>query len=188
MLVRLERTLPRGTVWRSEPKLDGFRGLLWRAPSGSVHLLSRNLKDLSNAFPELVSAGRDLPLETLIDGEIVIADAERQSNFGVLQERLGRAKRAAAREALHSPAVLLAFDMVRDAGAELIDQPLRERRRRLEALLGPGRAYLQLVPHTASVQEAEEWLRFVPGLEGVVAKRCDGRYVPGQRDWVKVKR
>jgi ATP-dependent DNA ligase len=53
----LERTLPRGDLWRYEPKLDGFRGLLWRAPSGSVHLLSRNLKDLGHAFPKLVRAG-----------------------------------------------------------------------------------------------------------------------------------
>jgi len=49
MLARLDRTLPTGDMWRYEPKLDGFRGLLWHAPSGSVHLLSRNLKDLSHA-------------------------------------------------------------------------------------------------------------------------------------------
>ena len=50
MLARLDHRLPTGDVWRYEPKLDGFRGLLWHAPSGSVHLLSRNLKDLSHAF------------------------------------------------------------------------------------------------------------------------------------------
>jgi ATP-dependent DNA ligase len=49
MLARLEKKLPRGEVWRYEPKLDGFHGLLRRTPSGSVHLLSRNLKDLSRA-------------------------------------------------------------------------------------------------------------------------------------------
>ncbi len=185
MLARLERTLPQGDLWRYEPKLDGFRGLLWRAPSGSVHLLSRNLKDLSNAFPELVRAGRDLPLDTLLDGEIVIADADGRSNFGALQERLGKAKRDSAREAPRSPAVLLAFDLVRDAGVDLVDQPLRHRRCRLEALCEQPRACLQLVAQTASVLEAEEWLAFVLSLESVVAKRCDGRYLPGQREWVK---
>src|SRR5262249_36458163 len=133
MLARLERSLPRGDVWRYEPKLDGFRGLLWRAPSGTVHLLSRNLKDLSHAFPEVVAAGPDLPLDTLGDGEIVIADGDGQSNFGALQERLGRARTDAARDALQAPAVLLAFDLMRDAGVELLDRPLCERRRRLEA-------------------------------------------------------
>jgi hypothetical protein len=58
MLARLERTLPRGGRWRYEPKLGGFRGLLWSAPSGSIHLLSRNLKDLSHdAFPEVWPPG-----------------------------------------------------------------------------------------------------------------------------------
>jgi ATP-dependent DNA ligase len=186
MLARLERRLPIGDGWRYEPKLDGFRGLLWRAPSGSVYLLSRNVKNLSHAFPEVLTGGRDLPLDTLVDGEIVIADG--RSNFGALQQRLGKATRDAAREALRSPAVLLAFDLVRDAGVELVDQPLRDRRRRLEALLGPTCAYLQLVAQTASLAEAEEWLAYVPGLEGVIAKRFDSRSVPKQRDWVKVKR
>src|SRR5206468_4123986 len=158
MLARLERTLPSGELWRYEPKLDGFRGLLWRAPSGSVHLLSRNLKDLGPAFPELVIAGRDLPLDTLVDGEIVIADAGGRSNFGALQERLGKARRDAVREAKQSPAVLLAFDLVREAGTDLADQPLRDRRHRLELVLGPGRPLLQLVAQTACGEEAREWL------------------------------
>src|SRR5947209_4683820 len=115
MLARLDQRLPTGDLWRYEPKLDGFRGLLWHTPSGSIHLLSRNLKDLSHAFPELVQAGRDLPLDTVVDGEIVIADADGQSNFSALQERLGTARKDAVREALQSPAVLLAFDLVRDA-------------------------------------------------------------------------
>ena len=51
MLTRLDQRLPTGDLWRYEPKLDGFRGLLWHAPSGSVHVLSRNLKDLGHAFP-----------------------------------------------------------------------------------------------------------------------------------------
>jgi ATP-dependent DNA ligase len=53
MLARLERKLPRGDPWRYEPTLDCFRGLLWRARRRSVHLLSRYLKDLSRAFPEV---------------------------------------------------------------------------------------------------------------------------------------
>jgi ATP-dependent DNA ligase len=133
----------------------------------------------------LVPAGRDLPLDTVIDGEIVIADTEGQSDFGALQQRLAKGRRDAARQALESPAVLLAFDLVRDAGADLTDHRLRDRRRRLELVLGPGRPLIQLVAQTASLEEAQEWLALVPGLEGVVAKRCDGRYLPVQREWVK---
>jgi ATP-dependent DNA ligase len=47
MLARLESTLPRGPEWRYEPKLDGFRGLLWRSRTDAARVLSRNLKDLS---------------------------------------------------------------------------------------------------------------------------------------------
>ena len=78
MLARLESTLPRGPEWRYEPKLDGFRGLLWRSNTGVARVLSRNLKDLSVSFPEVVRVAAALPLDTVIDGEIVIADARWQ--------------------------------------------------------------------------------------------------------------
>jgi ATP-dependent DNA ligase len=68
MLARLESTLPRGPGWRYEPKLDGFRGLLWRSNTGAARVLSRNLKDLSVSFPELVRASEALPLDTVMDG------------------------------------------------------------------------------------------------------------------------
>src|SRR3954447_23900580 len=95
MLARLEAALPRGPAWRYEPKLDGFRGLLWRSETGSVQVLSRNLKDLSLAFPELVCAAQTLPRDSVIDGEIVIADAHGNADFGALQQRLGARRRAA---------------------------------------------------------------------------------------------
>jgi ATP-dependent DNA ligase len=58
-----------GHAWRYEPKLDGFRGLLWHRTGTSVQLLSRNGRDLAPWFPELMQAGQKLPLGTLIDGE-----------------------------------------------------------------------------------------------------------------------
>ncbi len=84
MLARLESTLPRGPEWRYEPKLDGFRGLLWRSNTGAARVLNRNLKDLSVSFPELVRALEAPPLGTVIDGEIVIANADGSSDFGAL--------------------------------------------------------------------------------------------------------
>jgi len=138
MLARLEATLPRASGWRYEPKFDGFRGLLWRNSGGKVQLLSRNLKDLTLAFPELVRAGEVLPPETLLDGEIVIADATGAADFGALQSRLGAGSRGAQTAATGNPAVLLAFDLRRHAGTNLIDMPLHTRRAQLVALLEPG--------------------------------------------------
>jgi ATP-dependent DNA ligase len=188
MLARLEATLPRGSDWRYEPKFDGFRGLLWRTSGGKVHLLSRNLKDLNGAFPELVRAGEVLPSETLVDGEIVIADATGAADFGALQTRLSAGIRGAQTAATGNPAVLLAFDLLWHTGTNLIDTPLHSRRAHLEALLEHGYPCLQLILQTAVCDEAADWLRLVPGIEGVVAKRNDSRYLPGERGWIKVKK
>src|SRR5262252_4714113 len=154
MLARLESTLPRGPEWRYEPKLDGFRGLLWRARTGAARVLSRNLKDLSVSFPELVRASDALPPDTLLDGEIVIADADGSSDFGALQQRLGVGRRDAGRSAQQMPAVLLAFDVLRCEGIDLTGQPLRHRRANLESLLAAHTACLQLIPQTDAVEEA----------------------------------
>src|SRR5215472_9255216 len=97
MLARLESTLPRGPEWCYEPKLDGFRGLLWRSRTGAARVLSRNLKDLTASIPEFVRAAEALPLETLVDGEIVIANADGSSGLGALQQRLGVGRRDADR-------------------------------------------------------------------------------------------
>jgi ATP-dependent DNA ligase len=188
MLARLERTLPRGDVWRYEPKLDGFRGLLWRTSGTAFQLLSRNVKDLSPWFPELIQAGRALPPNTVLDGEIVIADDRGCSDFGALQTRLGVAKRDATQIARERPAVLLCLDLLTLAGHDLTMSPLVERRQRLEKLVVGLHPCLQLVTHTHDLQLAEQWLAMLPSVEGVVAKRADGRYTAGrQHAWIKVK-
>ena len=74
MLAQLDSRLPSGQQWRYEPKLDGFRGLLWHRSAGQAQLLSRNTRDLGPWFPELMRAARTLPPDTLVDGEIVICD------------------------------------------------------------------------------------------------------------------
>jgi ATP-dependent DNA ligase len=127
MLARLAATLPLGCEWRYEPKFDGFRGLLWRAPGGTVRLLSRNLKDLSASFPELVYAGDALPPSTVVDGEIVIAEVDGRSDFGALQARLGAGKRDAGRIVSRKPAVLLVFDVICHERADLTDMRLSDR-------------------------------------------------------------
>ena len=165
MLAQLERTLPRGDVWRYEPKLDGFRALLWRRAGPAIQLLSRNVKDLSPWFPELVQAGMTLPPDTVLDGEIVIADDRGCSDFGALQARLGVAKRDATQIARERPAVLLCFDVLTLAGHDLTMSPLVERRRHLEDLVVGLHPCLQLVTQTHDRQLAEEWLAILPSVE-----------------------
>jgi ATP-dependent DNA ligase len=158
MLAQFERTLPRGEHWRYEPKLDGFRGLLWYGDGATPQLLSRNVKDLSAWFPELIQAGKALPTNTLLDGEIVIADDRGCSDFGALQARLGTARRDLARVASERPALLLCFDLLTLAGEGLTSLPLSSRRRQLEDLLADLHPCLQLVIQTRDLQIAQEWL------------------------------
>ena len=87
------------------------------------------------------------------------------------------------------PAVLVAFDLLELAATDLTEQVLDNRRVQLEDLLSARQPCVQLVLQTADVDVAREWLTLLPSLEGVVAKRGDGRYESGRRrDWVKVKR
>jgi ATP-dependent DNA ligase len=188
MLARLEQKLPSGDVWRYEPKLDGFRGLLWRRTATSSQLLSRNLRDLGPWFPEILRAASRLPVGTLVDGEIVICDESGAAEFGRLQARLSTARtrvRALVRE---DPAVLVVFDVLEHAGVSLASQTLAARRQRLEAHLTGIDPCLQVVAQTDNLQLARDWLS-LPQLEGVVAKRADRPYASGRTgDWVKVKR
>jgi ATP-dependent DNA ligase len=145
------------------------------------------MRDLSPWFHELVGAGRALPVDTLVDGEIVIADEQGRSDFTALQQRLTVARRAAAAAAIAHPSVLLVFDVLALSGSDLRDRPLVERRQALGHLIVDLHPCLQLVSHTSDLAVAEEWLGLLP-IEGVVAKRADGRYAAGRCDWVKVKR
>ena len=188
MLARLEQKLPRGDSWRYEPKLDGFRGLLWRRTATSSQLLSRNLRDLGPWFPEILRAASRLPVGTLLDGEIVICDESGVSEFGRLQERLSTARTRVGDLVREHPAVLAVFDLLEHDGLSLAAQSLAARRLCLEAHLTGIDPCLQVVAHTDSLKLATDWLS-LPQLEGVVAKRADRPYGSGRTgDWVKVKR
>jgi ATP-dependent DNA ligase len=188
MLAKLDSRLPRGDQWAYEPKMDGFRGQLWRREGAATQLLSRNGRDLAPWFPEVTRAADTLPSNTLLDGEIVIADETGQADFGALQQRLTLARKFVADAIAARPAILLVFDVLELAGDEFVALPLTRRRRALEEVLSLGHPCLQLVAQTSDVEVAEAWLR-ISGLEGVVAKRLDRPYVAGRaRDWVKVKR
>jgi ATP-dependent DNA ligase len=151
-------------------------------------LTSRQGKDLTDWFPALAQAGKCLPPSTVLDGEIVIADEEGRADFGALQRRLGVASQRSWKAAASCPVILLVFGMLECAGTDLMQLPLIERRHRLEDVLHDLHPCLQLILQTLDPNLASEWLGEVPGLDGVVAKRADGRYRPGRRESIKVKR
>ena len=161
-----------------ELKWDGIRALASR-DGGALRIVDRSGGDLLPLVPEL--RGIPLPEGTLLDGEIVVCDSRGRPSYELLAGRLGPKNARRGR----GP-VFVAFDLLYEDHRSLLSRPLEERRRRLTAL-GLGSRKLAVPEHLE--EDGEPFFDVVEeyGLEGVVAKRRSGRYVPGARsgDWLK---
>ena len=185
--------IPRGRDWTFEPKYDGMRVLAHVSPN-RTRLITRNLKDKSAQFPEIVEALRRfasrLAKPFILDGEVVALERGRPGHFQTLQGRMHLQSPAEiAARAKTNPATLVAFDLLQEGDDVLIQQPWTERRRRLERLFGrtrPGTLRVSESTRTGSRMIARA-LR--AGWEGVITKRTDAPYVPGARSraWLKLK-
>ncbi len=186
-LALARKVLPEGEEWAYEPKYDGFRALAF-VDGDDVYLQSRGAKPLLRYFPELVlPEGR-----YVMDGELVILDDEGREVFDHLQARLHPAESRVKMLAEQTPALFRAFDLLAVDGRKLLKAPFEERRAELKGLIAaaPGRkksasGSVELTPLTKTVKTASPWLR---SGEGVIAKRLDAIYRPGERKgMVKVK-
>jgi ATP-dependent DNA ligase len=192
MEARTADELPQGEGWQYEPKWDGFRCLAFKE-GGKVDLRAKSGKPLGRYFPEIVALLADLPTERfVVDGELVIS-LDGALSFEALQMRLHPAESRIRKLAGQTPAALILFDMLAAPDrAILVGEPLSLRRQRLEAFIDalgvPGK--LTLSPRTLDHVEAERWLSEAGQgpTDGVVAKRLDAPYEPGERTMVKVKR
>jgi ATP-dependent DNA ligase len=190
MEARLVDELPDEDGWQFEPKWDGFRCLAFRAGS-EVELQSKSGKSLARYFPDIVAALKVLPLDRFVlDGELAILTGKALS-FDALQNRLHPAESRVRKLAAEAPAMFILFDCLATAAdGSLMEAPLIQRRTALERFftsLGDQLA-LRLTPYTRDPAAARAWLKKARGsLDGVVAKRADGPYLPGERDMLKVK-
>ncbi|HSH38457.1 MAG TPA: non-homologous end-joining DNA ligase, partial [Chthoniobacterales bacterium] len=171
--------LPGGDEWIYEVKWDGYRALALKH-ADSVRLLSLKNKPLSSDFPDVVSAVAGLNAGTaLLDGEVVAVNAEGKPSFQMLQNR------GSAGRDWHI--VYYAFDLLNLEGKDLRSLPLLERKQRLRELVDGSdvrySAELEGDPEAVvvSIQNA--------GLEGVMAKRRDSKYLSHTRspDWLKLR-
>ncbi len=177
-LARARAELPLGNKWAYEPKYDGFRAIAF-VDGEECTVQSRGGKPLSRYFPELAFP----PGSYILDGEIVIDDADGGQDFGALQQRIHPALSRITMLAEQTPARYVAFDILAREGVSLLEQPFAERRKALEAF---AQGDVDLTPLTRDAAEAEPWLQTG---EGVVAKELAAPYRPGQRvGMVKVKR
>ena len=177
-----------GNGWIFELKYDGYR-LLAERHGREAYLRSRSGKNLTATFPEIARAVRGLPYEGLVlDGEVVVSDAEGRPSFSMLQRRgLILNKDDALRASVELPSVYHAFDLLGVEGYDLRGLPLLERKRLLRDVLpsvGPIR-YADHIPERGDDMYAQVEAM---GLEGIVGKKADSPYRAGRsRSWVKVR-
>lgn len=192
MLAATAPTLPEQNALRGgclyQPKFDGYRALIFRT-GDSVAIQSRNGNMMTAGFPEIVAAVLDqIPPGVVLDGELVIWDGHG-INFTALAGRMGATRRA-AELARARPATYLFFDILAVEGADVRRLPLSERLALLATLMADAQPPLQMVPTTADVAIAREWLADYAatpslGMEGVVVKGAADAYVSGKRGWLK---
>jgi ATP-dependent DNA ligase len=212
MLAKLQPAIPREPGWLYEPKWDGFRALAF-VDGGEVTLISRDKKPLNRYFPELVEIlQKEVPVDCVIDGEVVIP-GPHGLDFGALLMRIHPAESRVKKLAAESPSSFVGFDLLALGKEDLREADLSDRRRRLEQTLsdaiqlpsgdvssGPeleleviellaNGPKLALTPQTDNPALAQVWFDVFEGagLDGVIAKKTDQPYRPGERTMVKVK-
>jgi bifunctional non-homologous end joining protein LigD len=179
MLLLSTEKLPEGPDLQYEIKFDGYRALAMKS-EGKVHLRSRNDNDFNVRYPGIVKALAPMPDETVIDGEVVALDTDGKPSFNTLQNY------GAAGAPLH----LYIFDLLILKGQDVMGEPLVKRRELLEEHVLPKLA--EPIRYSPVLEaKLEDLIRSVKaqGLEGLVAKRRNSKYEPGQRSgaWQKMR-
>ena len=178
------KELPTGEDYSYEVKLDGFRCVAF-VDGEEAFLQSRTGKPLGRYFPELrLPSGR-----YVLDGEIVVRDANGREDFDALGQRIHPAASRIERLAAETPAVYVAFDLLADRAESLLESTFAARRAALEELLTAGsfgEAPVELMDTTGDIAAARHWLIHA---EGTIAKELSAPYRPGERKGMaKVKR
>ncbi len=160
-------------------KYDGYRTLI-SVGGGDGRAYTRSGLDWTDKFAPVVADAATLDVSSaLLDGEAVVLDAEGRTSFQALQNALKE-----------DPDAILyyAFDLLALDGEDLTDRPLTERKEKLAALIGTGTSKIRYSDHIVGRGEELFGTFCEAGLEGVISKRADAKYV-GSRSgsWVKTK-
>jgi DNA ligase 1 len=173
-----------------EDKYDGIRGQL-HCSGGRAALYSRTLDDVGHQFPEIITGAQALNAPLIADGEIVAYTNDQVLPFALLQKRLGR-KRPPAALIEEIPVGFMVFDLLSHEGATLLDKPLLERKKVIEAIEWPRPL---LVAPFMLLEERVELEPFFEQAalrrnEGLMLKDAGSRYLPGKRgmSWLKWKK
>ena len=193
MLASLGKEMPAGDDWTYEPKFDGIRVLAFVTPQ-DVRLITRNGRDKTKQFPEVIADLAKLPGKTgrqyVLDGEIVALIDGEPGRFQELQGRMHLENETSIKRlAREQPTAFVVFDMLVDGDDILVAEPWEERRARLEKRIAKKKLRSLRLGETSP--NGEEMLKeaLAHGWEGVIAKKTNAVYRPGVRskDWLKLK-
>jgi DNA ligase D-like protein (predicted ligase) len=179
-LPQLAETVAEGDRWANEIKLDGYR-MHARLDGGQAKLLTRTGLDWTEKYPSAAKAlGAIHAREAYIDGELCAVTETAITSFGLLQ--------AATDNRLTGSLIFFAFDLLYVDGENLMPAPLADRKQRLQRLVENAGAPIRYCDHQVGLGPQFYQSVCKLGLEGVVSKRLDAPYVPGNRGlWLKTK-
>jgi bifunctional non-homologous end joining protein LigD len=161
--------------WVFEFKYDGYRVL-----ANKQQLLTRNKKDATTWYPEVVQALQTLRGDFILDGEIGLLNEHGIPNFESMRSRAVRKRGELV--------TYFAFDLLFLNGRDVRALPLIERKARLRKLLPKEHPRLRYVDYIENQGEAMYEHAVKIGLEGVVGKKADSQYIGGRRrEWLKSK-
>ena len=172
---------PSGDEWLHELKFDGYR-MLCRIDRGRVTVWSRNGKDWTEKFQNVVEAVRSLKATSaMLDGEIVIVDVQGRSSFQKLQRGMGKATTTGFAYEV--------FDLIYLDGFSLTHTPLKHRKELLKNLVGThSHGVIRYSEHISGNGDAFFKHACEYGIEGIVSKLADSPYESTRnRNWLKVK-
>jgi len=177
-----------------EDKFDGIRAQLHRNAE-RVEIFSRDLRRITDQFPELAAQAEKFEEELIVDGEIVAHEQDRKLTFFDLQKRLGRKSDSVdlfAGVAANVPVAFIIFDLLWLNGRSLLKTPLRKRRERLGGLQLPRQFQTAQVLPAHSAAEIEQIFQQARRRlnEGLMIKNPESFYSPGTRGmlWFKLKK
>jgi bifunctional non-homologous end joining protein LigD len=164
--------------WIYEIKWDGYRAIA-EVSNKQVSLYSRNGNTFNASYPAVVDALNALEINAVLDGEIVALNESGEPSFQLLQHY----DRSAP-----GPLIYYVFDVLEINGTNTTDLSLLERKKLLKNLL-PLSDTVIYSDHVEHHGEAFFEVAKARGLEGIIAKKADSLYYPGQRtgDWLKIK-
>ena len=171
-----------------EIKWDGIRCLAFVTREG-VRLQSRHLLDITSQFPELACLDR-LPAGIVLDGELVVFHAGKPSLRHIQARALLQNRPRIQWSSQTRPVTYMVFDLLYLKGKPLMGASLSSRREALQTLIQRFPMRGVLAPEAVRERGCQLFAHVVRlGLEGIMAKRLDGPYLPGKRSrlWLKIK-